>query len=287
MHISRFTLILYFAVATAIASGCGTLNDKLKPAPDPSARIVGAELQNLNFDHVNLVFDVEITNPRSVDLSLLGLSYVISSGERQLVQGEFDASATIPAKGSNVIQVPARLEYAAVLRTLTGVRPGSVLPYHAEINVVVDAPLVGALHLPVRHDGEIPIPAVPGIRLVSFDIGTMTWEEIDATAKLEVTNTNEFQIDLDKFNFDLTLGKERLASIGLRRTSRLAPGQSTIVEIPVSVSLRAFGAGITGIFDMLSGNEAGYGIFGSLEIGTQFGPLSVPFSNSGETFIRR
>ena len=238
-------------------------------------------------DRVSAVFDVEITNPRSVDLSLLGLSYVISSGELQLVQGEFGASATIPANGSNVIQVPARLEYAAVLRTLTSVKPGSVLPYHADINVVVDAPLVGALHLPVRHEGEIPIPAVPDIRLVSFDIGSMTWEEIDAIAKLKVTNTNEFHIDLDRFNFDLTLGKERLASIGLRSTSRLEPGQSTIVEIPISVSLRAFGAGITGIFDMLSGNEAGYGIFGSLEIGTQFGPLSVPFSNSGETFIRR
>jgi len=287
LHISRLTFTFLLAVAPAILGGCGTLSDALKPPPDPSARIVGAELQNLTFDHLNLVFDVEITNPRSVDLSLLELNYVIGSGERQLVQGEFDATATIPANGSSVIQVPARLEFAAVVRTLTGVQPGSIVPYHADIDVVVDAPLVGALHVPVRYEGEIPIPAVPEISVVSFDTGSMTWEVIDATAKLRVTNTNQFQIDLDKFNFDLTLGKETLASIGMRSTSRLAPGQSVIVEIPVSFSPRAFADSIAGIFDVLSGNETGYKIFGNLDIGTRFGPLSAPFGNTDENFIKR
>jgi LEA14-like dessication related protein len=287
MHIPRFTFTAAFILLAAFASGCQSLDDALKSAPKPDARIVGADLRNLSLKGLDLVFDIEITNPYGVKLPIVNLNYVVGSGDRQLLEGGVNTLATVPANGSSVIQVPARLDFTAVIETLSNVSPGSILPYHAEFTVAVGAPLIGSINLPLKHEGEIPIPALPEIRLASFDIGVMTWEELSATARLRVKNTNQFQIDIEKLQFELELGEETVASASTRSSYSLGPGQSAIVEIPISFSPRAFGASITGIFDMLGGSKADYGIAGKLDVGTRFGPLSLPFSKGGETAIQR
>jgi LEA14-like dessication related protein len=283
----RFAFTLAIVLLAAFVGGCETLGGALALAPKPDARIIGAEVRNLSLKSLDLVFDIEITNPYGVNLPLLDLNYAVGSGTQQLLQGGIKVSATVPANGSSVIQVPARLDFAAVIQTLTNVKPGSVLPYHAEINVSVDAPLIGAINLPLKHEGEIPIPTIPEISIVSFEFGEMTWEKVEATARLRVKNTNQFQLDLTRLEFNLALGEEPLASAGLRNTSRLAPGQAAIVEIPLAFSPRAFSIGMTGIFDMLRGSEADYSISGRLDFGTQYGPLSIPFSQRSETAMQR
>ncbi len=188
------------------------------------ATVSAAQVRNLSLDSLDLVFDIEITNPNDVSFPFLELNYAVGSGEQQLLQGGINTSATVPANGSSVNKVPARLDIAAVIQTLTIVSRGSVLPYHAEINVAVDAPLIGAINLALKHEGEIPIPTIPEISLVAFEFGEMTWEEMSATARLREKNTNQFQFDMTRIEFDLALSEERLASAGLRNASRLSPG---------------------------------------------------------------
>lgn len=286
-HIAHVAFSLVLVFSSAIIGGCETLEDALRSAPKPTVNIVGAEVRNLSLKGLDLVFDVEITNPYGVSLPLVNLDYAVDSGERQLLQGSINTSATVPANGSSVLKVPARIEYADILQTLTSVKPGSELPYHAEINIAVDAPLIGAINFRLKHEGEIPIPTVSEISIVSFEFGEMTWEKASATARLRIKNTNQFQLDLARLEFNLELGEERLASASLRNTLRLAPGQSAIVEIPMAFSPRAFGIGITGIFNMLRSSEADYGISGLLDVGTQFGPILIPFSQPSETVIQR
>ena len=287
MQPSRFVFTTAFIFLAALAGGCKSLDDALKVLPQPAARVIGADVRNLNLNGLDLVFDIEITNPYGVKLPIVDLKYAVGSGELQLLHGGIETLEDVPANGSTVIQVPASLDFAAAIQTLSNVRPGSILPYHAEINIAVEAPFIGAINLPLKHEGEIPVPAVPDISLDSFDVGVMTWEEVSATANLRVTNTNQFKIELAKLQFDLELGNETVANAGTRRAYSLASGQSAIVEIPISFSPRAFGVGITGIFDMLGGSEADYGIAGILDMGTQFGPLSIPFSFGGDTEIQR
>jgi len=287
MHIPRFACTFIVVLSTAIVSGCQTLDDALGSTPKPSAKVIGAEVRNLSLKSLDLVFDIEIANPYGVNLPLLNLNYVVGSGELQLLQGGINTSATVPANGSSVMQIPARLDFAAVVQTLANVKPGSVLPYHAEFNVAVDAPLIGAINLPLKHEGEIPIPTIPDISVVSIEIGELTWEDTSATVKLRVKNTNQFQLDLTRLEFDLTVGEDVLASAGLRNASSLAPGQSAVVEIPLAFSPRAFGISITGIFNMLRGSDADYGFSGLLDVGTQFGPLSIPFSQPGDPPVQR
>ena len=286
MHFRRFALtaVTPLCAILVLIAGCSTLGDVIESAPKPSARILGAGVRNLSLRSLDLVFDVEVSNPYSVNLPLADLVYTVRSGTQQLVAGSIKPSGSVPAKSSGVMQLPARLDLGAVLETLSGVRPGAVVPYTAEINVIVDAPLLGQMALPLKRKGEIRVPAVPEITLASFDVAELSLDKVNAKARLRIKNTNQFQLDVARLRFDLALGGAKVASTRLRGTSKLAPGQTSIVEIPLSLSPRALGTGVLGL---LKGNAAGYDMSGRLDVMTRFGELALPFSNSGETPVRR
>lgn len=279
----RLAALLCLACATLLG-GCQSMEDLLKSAPKPTARITGASLRGLTLEKVDLVFDVEISNPYGANLPLLDLGYSIGSGGQKLVEGNVQPAGAIPANGSKVIQLPASIRFASVMATLKNVRPGSVVPYQADFSLGVDAPVVGRLNLPLSHSGEVPVPAVPEVSLESFDIGALSLEKVEATAKLHVKNTNQFNLDLAKLGLNLTLGGKEVSRTKLAESASLAPGQSGTIEVPLSFSPRAFGMGV---FNMLSGKQAGYSISGSVEANTRFGPMALPFTKSGNANISR
>jgi LEA14-like dessication related protein len=139
------------------------------------------------------------------------------------------------------------------------------------------------MNLPLKRSGEIPVPAIPEISLATFDVDTLSLEKISGTAKLRIRNINEFAIDLSQIRFDLAMGGKKVASTQLRNTSKLAPGQSATVDLPIAVSPRTAGAGL---LNLLAGNDAGYAISGRLDVMTRYGELALPFSQSGNTAVR-
>jgi LEA14-like dessication related protein len=267
-----------------IAAGCSSIEKAIESAPRPSASVIGAGVRNLSLHSLDLVFDVEVTNPYDVSLPLVDASYTLDSGKQQLLTGRIKPSGAVPARGSSVIQLPARVDLAALLDMLAGVRPGALVPYRTEISIVVNAPLIGDMALPLERKGEIPIPAIPEITLASFDIGEMRFDRVEAEARLRVRNTNQFRIDVVRLRFDLKLSGKNVASVRLRRTSRLAAGQTAILEVPVSISPAALGAGL---MELLDGNDAGYDLSGRLELNSRFGEFTLPFNQLGQAPLRR
>ena len=100
------SLLLAFAAALA---GCQSVNDMMKAAPRPTARIAGTSLQGLTLEHVDLVFDVEVSNPYPASLPLLDLSYAMASGGQKIVEGSVKPSSSVPASGKKVLQLPASI----------------------------------------------------------------------------------------------------------------------------------------------------------------------------------
>lgn len=271
-------------ICASLVVGCQALEGILQTAPKPTGRIIGTELKNLSLDKIDLVFNVEVANPYAVDLPLLDLVYDVGSGGTSLLQGSIKPSGAVPARGTSVIQLPARITFASLIRTLKGVRPGSVVPYQADLTLGVDAPVVGRLTLPLSKSGELPVPAAPEVDLSSFEIARLGMDETKATAKLQVKNTNPFALNLSKLNIELALGANKIANTGLANPARIAPGQSVAVDVPLSFSPRAFGLAV---MNLLRGNKAAYSLVGSLEAGTPYGPLALPFNRNGNTTITK
>ena len=275
--------LVFACVSALVLAACTSVDKAIESAPKPTARLLGAGIRDLRLQSVDLVFDVEVSNPYAVSLPLVNLNYAVASGKQQLLAGSIKPSGSVPAGGSSVIQLPARLDLPAVLKTLPSVKPGALVPYTAQLSIIVEPPLLGPMNLPLERSGEIPIPAVPEISLTSFDVDTLSLEKISGTAKLRVRNTNQFEIDLSQIRLDLAIGGKKVASTRLRHTSKLAPGQSAAVDLPIEVSPRTAGAGL---LNLLGGNDAGYAIYGRLDVTTRYGDLALPFSERGNTTVR-
>lgn len=268
----------------AFLGGCKSLDDALTAAPRPTARIIGAELRHVSLQNADLLFTVEVSNPYAMGLPLLDLSYTIGSNGSKLLEGSVKPTGTVPARGISVLQLPARLMFASVLETLQSVRPGSVVPYRADIALGVDAPVIGRLSLPLSRSGELPVPAVPEVELVAFNIGSLSLDSVEAVARLRVKNTNQFQVDLARFGASLALGGQQIGRTNLANAARVAPGQSATLDVPLAFSPRALGSGV---YNLLTGSQANYALSGSIEAGTRFGPISLPYEKTGTVPIRK
>ncbi len=280
--VKTFVAAAMFATVTA-GAGCQSLSDALGGLDRPSARIANASVGDLSLDGATLLFEVDVSNPYGVPLPLASMKYGLASGGRQVLDGGSELSGVVPAYGSRTIALPVALRFDDLLAALSGVRPGSLIPYEADVELSVDAPGVGPLALPLSKKGELPIPAVPDVKLVGVDWDELSLSRAAGTVNMQLTNTNEFEFNLSGLSTNLALGGQQVAKTGLAQPMRFAAGQAQEIAIPISFSPSSLGFGL---FRALTGDSAAYELNGEMELQTPFGPLRTPFSTSGKTPLR-
>jgi LEA14-like dessication related protein len=158
----------YIFWATVLVSvffvGCETMNQVLN-LQKPTARMTGLKFQDVKLDSATLLFDVEVDNPYSMALPLLNLDYDLSSGAEPFLTGSADLQTTVPAKSKKTVSLPAKINYLDILKALKGIRPGSKIPYKADLGLSVDAPALGLIRLPLKKEGEVALPTVSGTNM--------------------------------------------------------------------------------------------------------------------------
>ncbi len=252
----------------AVLGGCGAITK-------PTAEFAGVTVQNFTMNDATLVFDVKVGNPYPVEMPLLNVGYALSSGENALLSGKAADLGAIPAGSAKVVQVPVKLNFAALIKAGSGVKLGSVVPYAASLDLSARAPAVGEFKLPqVKHAGELPIPAPPEVTLA----GAPSWDklslsEIEGTVPVRVKNTNGFKIDLRRLDMTLTVAGTQLGQAGVSQAGSLEPGAS--LDIPIKASFRPSGLS----FSMLSAlrDRSQFKLAGTLDVGTPYAPLKMSF----------
>ena len=274
--------ILFLALTMALLSGCATMQSMLENKP--TANVKGVRLQGLTLEQATLVFDVEIGNPYAVPLPLVDLAYGLATSDKQFLSGKANIGGTVPAHSSKVISLPASVVFTQLLSAAQGVKPGAIVPYTADMKMSVDCPGVGPLELPLQKKGELPVPTVPEVEVTSVQWKNLTLTEASALMSVRVKNTNDFGVDLNKMGYKLALGGTEVATTSLANPSSLSgKGGEKTLEIPLSFSPAKFGVGL---FNVLRGKGAAYDLSGTINAGTQFGALDMPYRKSGQTMFK-
>jgi LEA14-like dessication related protein len=147
------------AIILFLAAGCDTLNQlNIKK---PTADLKGLKFGEVTLQSATLLFDVEIKNPYPAALPLLNMDYGVSTNSKQFASGSADIATTIPAESSKVVSLPVKVGYLDVFNAFKDVRPGSLVPYKAQVGLSVDTPALGKLRLPIDKTGEMVVPSIP------------------------------------------------------------------------------------------------------------------------------
>ena len=151
---NRFLITVTAAMLLAGLTGCGMMNK-------PSAEITGVKIQNAGVTEATMLFDVKVGNPYSVPLPLSNLDYALSSSGQQFLTGQATTLGTVPANASKTLSVPVRISYMDLIKAVKGVRPGTTIPYKADLGLSADVPVMGSMRVPMSKEGELAIPSMP------------------------------------------------------------------------------------------------------------------------------
>lgn len=287
MHRTRSRWLSLGVLATAAlalaASGCGVV-DALD-LQKPTARIAGVALQDIDLKALTLRFDVEVENPYSVDLPLVNLDYGLASRGASFLSGKADIQGSVPARGKKTVSLPARVTYENLLSVLKDVKLGSVVPYQADLGLSVNTPVAGPLRLPLKKEGELPIPAPPQVSVQEIQWDDLTLERAGGTVKLHLVNRNQFPVNMANLAYGLSLANVDVASASITRSMQFAAdGGAGTIDIPIALSPRKLGLAA---FSMVTGKGADYKLTGAMDVKTPFGPMSLPIEGIGKTIFRR
>ena len=157
-------LISALALIMACFAGCETMQQTLN-LRKPTARLTGLKFEEVKLNSATLLFDVEIENHYPVPLPLTNFDYSLSSGAEKFLSGSANSQTAVPAKSKEMVTLPATINYLEMLKALKGVRPGSKIPYNAELGLSVKAPSLGLIRLPLKKTGELVLPRVSDIEI--------------------------------------------------------------------------------------------------------------------------
>ena len=154
-------VILAVLSVTVLFTACETMQQALE-LNRPSARLTGLKFKDVKLESATLLFDVEIENHYPVALPLTNFDYTLSSRAEKFLSGSANSQTIVPAKSKKIVSLPARINYIGVLKALKGARPGSKIPYGAELGLSVDTPALGLIRLPLKKEGELVLPSISG-----------------------------------------------------------------------------------------------------------------------------
>lgn len=281
----RHAFLFLVSLFLVFVFGCQTLEEVIGSVDKPTAEITGVQLKDLSISAATLLFDVEVANPYSVPLPLAQVDYGLRSGEKQFLSGQADLEGTVPARQARTLSLPAKVNFLETLGVLRQFKPGAVIPYTADLGLSVDAPGVGPLRLPVSKEGTLPIPAVPTVQLEEIRWREISLETVQGVLRLHVTNRNEFPMNLSDLFYTLWLGDTQIASTGIEQSVAFAEsGGAETLEIPIAFSAQSLGLAA---FKMLTGEEAGYRLGGTMDVQTPFGPIRLPMEAAGNVLFQR
>lgn len=267
--------------------GCAALEDvarALAPSERPGVQVADVRLSGLTLQAVTLQLELQVDNPYAVPLPLGALDWALSSGGTPLLSGAVQPGTSVPAQGSVRVPLAVSVPFEGLLAVLPGVRPGAVVPWEAQLGLSADLPAAGRVRLPLEARGELPIPAVPEVRVEGLRLDELSLTRAAGTLSLGVKNTNGFACTPQAPALRLSLGGHRVADASLALAGPLQPGTAATVALPLSFSPLSAGSAL---LDLLRGSSAAWRLEGELAVDTPWGRFTAPLLGSGSAPLTR
>lgn len=145
-----FTLILILASL----SGCSSLQSQFDR---PTVRLAGITLVEAGLLQQVYGVTLQVDNPNGFALPIKGVNYAVKLGGQEFASGLTPNGFSIPANGTDQVQVEVRTNLVDSLGNLGRLLSGGSqkLDYELSGNIQIDLPLIGAV--PFSQSGTIPL----------------------------------------------------------------------------------------------------------------------------------
>lgn len=276
-------LVLCFII---YLSGCAELA-KHAETIKPTAKLAGAHITNINFDQVDLVFDLEVENKNPITLDLAGLDYDFKIENQSLVSGVTAKAIKLKANGTSPVQLPVTLKFEDLKKLPGEIWDKDRLAYDLKTTFNINIPVIGNYAIPVSKQGELPVPKAPGIKIKDVKIKKLNFTSADVVALVEVNNPNDFSMALKSFNYKLNINQKNWGQGEITQSSDIPKKGKSVIEIPLKLDLLSMGSAAAALLKNKSPLE--YQLTGNATIDTGLELLKgydLPLDIKGTTSLK-
>ncbi|MCU7929593.1 MAG: LEA type 2 family protein [Candidatus Thiodiazotropha sp. (ex Codakia rugifera)] len=280
----RHSLNLFAVVFLMLFQGCSSLEQagQIMKGQKPTAKVTGVKVTSLDFNGVELAFDVNVTNPNPVGIDLAGLDYDLKLLGSSFVKGEQPMALSVAANGTSQVELPMRLGFRQLMSSYQKLQHASQAAYEIDLGLGFNIPVLGKMRVPVSYQGEFPIPKIPDIKVKSLDIQKLTLSNAKLLLQIEVENPNNFSLLLDQLNYNLKLNGFNIGKGLLSQSVDIKQDGRGVISLPLSVDIMQAGMGL---YSALLGNDGlKYELSGSMDATSSnaiFSDITVPLNEQG------
>ncbi len=282
-HSINNLLLLLF---TMTLFGCAELaqySDTIKP----TAKLTGTRLANINFEQVDLIFDLAVENKNPITLDLAGLDYDLKIENQSLVSGVTAKAIKLKANSTSPVQLPVTLKFDDLKKLPGELWNKDKLAYDLQTTFNIILPVIGNYAIPVSKQGEFPVPKMPGIIIKDVKIKNLSFTTAELVAQVEVTNPNDFDLGLSNLSYQLNVNQQNWGQGKINQISSIPKKGKGIVEIPVKLNLLS--AGKSAYNALVNKTPVEYQLTGNATLDTGLELLkgyNLPLDIKGTTAIR-
>ena len=279
----RYITTSLLITAFLIIAGCAQLAKQADLAK-PTAKLTSARLANINFEQVDLVFNLAVENKNPVALKLAGLDYDFKIENQSLVSGVSSKALNLKANSTSDIQLPITLKFSDLKKLSGGLWDKEKLNYQLNTTFKVALPYVGNYAIPINKKGEFPVPKMPKVKLKDVKLKDLGFTTADIIARVEVKNPNAFQLGMSDFNYKLKINNQDWGQGKLKQAQTIPAKNSGIIEIPLTLNLLNMGQSA---YSILTDNAPlDYQLSGNMTVDTgikMMQAVKVPLDIKGKT----
>lgn len=268
----RIAIYLMAIIPVFLLSGCKTLSTQsmFGAVPKPRVESITPRIDGLDFQGVNLAFDVGVLNPYSVPIKTPQFKYGLDVEGASFLNSEATSKLDLPAKGVGTVTLPVRLEYLDLWRSYQNLKDAAEIPYILR-GALVFSPLGETVELPLEKSGVFPILRMPHFSAVKVEPAQVSLGSAKVAVNMDVMNPNVFALGLEKLGYALKLGNIEVGSVQATALKEIKAGQSQSLSLSGAIS------GYQAVTQLLSGVSPGaVNILPSGSLKTPYGEIAVP-----------
>jgi len=276
-------LICFFLISI---SGCNQFKkqvDNIKP----TAKLTNTRLTNINFDKVDLVFDLAVENKSQVSIKLAGLDYDFKIDKQSLISGVTAQAIKVAARSTSTIQLPVTLKFADLKKLQGEIWKQDNFNYQLDTVFNVDLPLIGKYPVPVSKKGTLPVPKIPKLKIKNVKIKKFNLTSAELVTQVEVNNPNNFDLGMSKFNYQLDINQKKWGQGNISQKSTIAKKGTGTINIPVKLDLMSIGKSTYNL--LLNKSDLSYKLSGDVTLDTGIELLrdfKIPLDVKGKTSLK-
>jgi LEA14-like dessication related protein len=251
---------------------------------EPEVTFVNQTVDNISLEAVDLGLHFDVKNPNPIGIDRADLDYTLSLNNQKLTGG-VAPDVSLPANKTSRLSLPLEINYLNIFKTVTSLSD-AVTQGQAKLPYALDGKMTFYIFsvpvkVPVKVQGELPLPRVPDISIANIKLDKYDWasQQLIFSINLNVKNSNDFALPINELIYTLNLNNTAVAQAETKTFNKTAlPGKTTPVSVQLALNTASLG---NALMQAIQGQSVNYSLIGNLDTGG----LAVPFSGTGS--VRR